>query len=154
MVILAVDVLRKDLINKSIRPTPARSTAHQLSTAIRDCAAHKTSIAKITTDTLPESTNIHYHSNLFITAQTDIPEAGQGVIIINGVKRGSILGLYLNHPNLKRVTRDRIQKSDNTSVYAVEFQGLYRDAYDPSTDNVCSLVACFIDPLDQTKDNP
>ena len=61
--------------------------------------------------------------------------------------------MYLNHPNLKRVTKDRIHRSDNTSVHAVELESLYRDAYDPATDNLCSLVACFNDPLDETKDN-
>ena len=38
-------------------------------------------------------------------------------------------------------------------MYAVEYQGLYRDAYDPITQNVHSLVAFFNDPLDESLDN-
>ena len=147
------DGLRKHLVTKNIRPTPKRSTANNLSSAaVRAGASNKVS-SRTTTNSVPESTNISYHNNLLFTVQTDIPEAGKGVIIIKGVKRGSILGLYLNHPNLKRVTKDRIHRSDNTSVYAVEFEGLYRDAYNPTTDNVCILVACFNDPVNETKDN-
>ena len=88
-----------------------------------------------------------------VTEQTDIPGAGNGVTIITGVPRRTILGLYLNHPNLPRVTKDRIYNPNNTSMYAVEFNGLYRDAYDPSTQTISSLVACFNDPLDMSRDN-
>jgi hypothetical protein len=104
-------------------------------------------------DRVPDNNNHYYHLNLQVTEQTDLPGAGNGVIIIRGVPRGTILGLYLNHPNLPRVTKDRIYNPTNTSLYAVEFNGLYRDAYDPITQNISSLVARFNDPLDVSLDN-
>jgi hypothetical protein len=76
-----------------------------------------------------------------------------GVQIINAVKKGTILGLYLNHSNIHRVTGSRIRNPSNHSVYAVDFEGLARDAYDPATGSVSCTVARFNDPLDSTLDN-
>ena len=65
----------------------------------------------------------------------------------------TILGLYVNHPNLSRVTESRVRNPHNLSDYAVEFQGLVRDAYDPNTGEVSCTVARFNDPLDSSLDN-
>ena len=72
------DSFRRHLVTKSLPPTPVRSTATQLSSAaVMLCAPEKLSNSRITVNVVPESTNINYHSNLLVTAQTDIPEAGK-----------------------------------------------------------------------------
>ena len=96
---------------------------------------------------------LSYDKNLRITPQVNIPEAGNGVQIINGVKQGTILGLYLNHPNIQRVTEARICNPRNLSEYAVEFNGLVRDAFDPDTGDISCIVAQLNDPLDPNLDN-
>ena len=68
-------------------------------------------------------------------------------------KQGTILGLYLNHPNIQRVTEARIRNPRNLSEYAVEFNGLVRDAFDPETGDISCTVARLNDPLDPNLDN-
>jgi hypothetical protein len=104
-------------------------------------------------DTFPDINNSKYNRNLRLIPQTNIPRAGYGVQIINDVKKGTTLGLYLNHSNIPRVTGSRIRDHSNQSVYAVDFQGLARDAYDPASDSVSCTVACFNDLLDSSLDN-
>jgi hypothetical protein len=126
----------------------------QLSKASNTSGASKSSRTTANLiDRVPDNSNHYYHLNLQVTEQTDLSGAGNGVTIIRGVPKGTILGLYLNHPPLPRVTKDRIYNPTNTSLYAVEFNGLYRDAYDPITQNISSLVARFNDPLDVSRDN-
>ena len=74
-----------------------------------------------TSDVIPNNTNYNYYLNRKVTAQTDIPEAGNEVMVIKIVPLGSIFGLYLNHPNLLRVTKVRVCDAHNTCVYAVRF---------------------------------
>ena len=143
-----LDTLRRAQVDTAVRPSTELSIIAQLSKASVNSGASRPSktTAKMI-DRVPDNSNHNYHLNLRVTEQTDIPGAGNGVTIIRGVPRGTILGLYLNHPNLPRVTKDRIYNPNNTSMYAVEFNGLYRDAYDPISQTISSLVACFNDPI-------
>ena len=85
---------------------------------------------------LLDTNNTEYDQNLRLVPQANIPGAGMGVQIIHAVKKGTILGLYLNHSNINRVTVSRIRDPSNHSVYAVNFEGLVRDAYDPASGSV------------------
>jgi len=38
-------------------------------------------------------------------------------------------------------------------MYVAEFQGIFRDAYDPVSKSISCIVAQFNDPLDASKDN-
>ena len=96
-------------------PTKANHKEHEVFSIFR------TRPLLTSTSHLPDITNDQYDTKLLLTQQTNIPEAGNGVQIIKGVKTGTILGLYLNHPNIRRVTESRIRNPRNLSEYAVEF---------------------------------
>ena len=132
-------------------PPPVRPHIDPLTTTAPDI--FKACPTTVTTSSLPDTSNQWYDINLRIVPQSNIPEAGNGVQVITGVKKGTTLGLYLNHPNLPRVTGSRVRNPHNPSVYAVEAHGLVRDAYDPNTGDVSCMVARFNDPLDSSLDN-
>jgi len=102
---------------------------------------------------IPDLTNRRYRSRLSVEAADDLPGAGQGCYATSHIKRGEIIGIYENYTGGKRKTHSRIVTANNPSVYAIEYMGLTRDAWDPATNGPCCDVAACNDYLDETMDN-
>ena len=101
----------------------------------------------------PNLTNTAYDRNLQVLPDTSLPNAGYGLKFINEVPAGVIIGIYENATGGKRMTPAWIQNAANRSEYAVQHEGLFRDAYDTATGKPCCKVAYANDALDITKDN-
>ena len=101
----------------------------------------------------PNLTNATYDKNLQVLPDTSLPNAGLGLQFVNAVPSGTIIGIYENATGGKRMTSAWILSESNRSEYAVQHEGLYRDAYDTATRKPCCKVAYANDALDVTKDN-
>ena len=102
---------------------------------------------------IPHSTNRFYHQRLLVHDAYELPGAGKGLYTTEPLLPGQIIGIYENHTDGKRVTKDRVRDPHNTSLYAVECNGLVRDAWNPRTGTIYGMLPYMNDPLDASLDN-
>ena len=102
---------------------------------------------------IPDSDNSRYDSRLLIQPATELQEAGNGLYATTHIKEGDIIGIYENAKGGKRLTSSRIKDPSHSSEYAIEYEGLVRDAWDPILRKPCCKVAQANDACDATKDN-
>jgi hypothetical protein len=76
-----------------------------------------------------------------------------GLFATATIKKGEIIGIYENYSGGKRLTSARIKRPSHRSAYAVEHNGLVRDAWNPDLNKPCCKLAYSNDSMDLTKDN-
>ena len=76
-----------------------------------------------------------------------------GLFAIASIKKGDIIGIYENYSGGKRLTSARIKRPSHRSAYAVEHNGLVRDAWNPDLNKPCCKLAYSNDSMDPNKDN-
>jgi hypothetical protein len=102
---------------------------------------------------IPDSNNSRYDERLIVKPDTTLPDAGLGLFAIASIKTGDIIGIYENYNGGQRLTSNRILRPSHKSAYAVEHNGLVRDAWNPELNQPCCKLAYSNDAMDSTKDN-
>ena len=102
---------------------------------------------------IPDSSNINYDRRLLVKSAEELSDAGDGLYAIAHINAGDIIGIYENHRGGKRLNAQRIKDTQHQSAYAVEHNGLVRDAWDPINRRPCCKVASANDCMDKDKDN-
>ena len=102
---------------------------------------------------IPDSNNLRYDQRLLVQPDSTLPNAGLGLFAIASIKKGDIIGIYENYSGGKRLTSARIKRPSHRSAYAVEHNGLVRDAWNPDLNKPCCKLAYSNDSMDPTKDN-
>ena len=101
----------------------------------------------------PKATNASYAGNFIVRDVDDPPGAGKGLFLCKDMKRGDIVGIYENFTGGPRLTGRRIKDNAHVSDYAVEFEGLVKDAWDPVAGRPCHHLRFTNDALDMARDN-
>ena len=102
---------------------------------------------------IPDSNNLRYDQRLLVQPDTTLPNAGLGLFATAPIKNGEIIGIYENYTGGKRLTSSRIKRPSHRSAYAVEHNGLVRDAWNPVLKKPCCKLGYSNDSMDPTKDN-
>jgi len=102
---------------------------------------------------IPDSNNYRYDQRLTVLPDTNLKNAGLGLFATAQIKAGEIIGIYENYTGGKRLTAARIKRPSHQSAYAVEHNGLVRDAWNPELQKPCCNTAYSNDPMDANKDN-
>ena len=139
----SISVITKSGKRQKCTTTPAPNIRHI-------CRLHTTTH---TVQEIPDATNHRYDQRLLVHEDTALPGAGEGLYTTEALTCGQIVGIYENYTDGKRVTTSRVRDPTNTSLYAVEYNGIYRDAWNPKSRAVCCLPAKINDPLDASRDN-
>ena len=79
----------------------------------------------------PDSNNVRYATNVYIKQVTEPEGAGEGLFFKHDMKKGDIVGIYENYTGGERLTGGRIKSERHLSDYAIEHEGLVRDAWEP-----------------------
>ena len=101
----------------------------------------------------PKATNTSYADNFIVRDVVDPPRAGKELFLCKDTKRGDIAGIYESFTGGQRLTGRRIKDNSHVSCYAVKFEGLVRDAWDPTAGSPCYQLEFTNDALDRTRDN-
>jgi len=109
--------------------------------------------SSITSIPIPDSNNLRYDQRLLVQPDSTLPNAGLGLFATASIKKGEIIGIYENYSGGKRLTAARIKRPSHRSAYAVEHNGLVRDAWNPDLNQPCCKLAYSNDSMDPAKDN-
>lgn len=102
---------------------------------------------------IPDSNNARYDQRLAVLPDPTLPGAGLGLFAIAPIKTGEIIGIYENYTGGKRLTSSRIKHPTHHSAYAVEHNGLVRDAWNPVLQQPCCKPAYANDSMNADLDN-
>jgi len=102
---------------------------------------------------LPNPTNQVYDEKTVVKPADDLPGAGLGLYATAVFVRGDVVGIYENASGGQRRTMQRIKDPANQSQYAVEHEGLIRDAWDEVNERPCCNSGYINDYHDASKDN-
>jgi len=102
---------------------------------------------------LPNPTNQVYDEKTIVKPADDLPGAGLGLYATAVFNRGDVVGIYENASRGQRRTSNRIKDPTNKSQYAVEHEGLVRDAWDDINKGPCCNSGYINDYLDAGMDN-
>ena len=89
-----------------------------------------------------------YAKNVYVKLVTEPEGAGEGLFFKYDMKKGDIVGIYKNYTGSPRQTSGRIKSDLHLSDYAVEYDGLVRDAWDPVRWKPCHHLGYGNDSLD------
>ena len=74
---------------------------------------------------------VKYALNVYINKVTEPEGAGEGLFFKRAMKKGDMVGIYENYTGGQRLTSGNINAKLRLSDYAIEYEGLVRDVWDP-----------------------
>jgi len=143
-------IVKFDLFNNTLIHTLTETKKRPLPRLPLPSNRRKSSTTSIP---IPDSNNLRYDQRLLVQPDSTLSNAGMGLFAIASIKKGDIIGIYENYSGGKRLTSARIKRPSHRSAYAVEHNGLVRDAWNPDLNKPCCKLAYSNDSMDPNKDN-